>query len=698
MGTATLLPMPRSVFFDANGKPLAGGAIATFIPGGTTPKTTWQDAAETIPNSNPIVLDSAGSCLLYGEGAYQLAVSDALGNAIPAYSGVCSIPTNFTTVNVAAYGALGNGTHDDAAAINAAIAACVAAGGGVVSFPAGNFIVGSTIVLQTHVRLEGAGRGITVLKGLAGTTMDLVQTLNFAGLVGTNTAGGPYQFGMANMSLNGNSRAGGRCASFYGYAYILDDVEFFGAAGDGFYSEWCTSGLVPVTAGGNSMEAQINRTSYFSNGGNGITFRGPHDTILTNCFSFLNTGIGALFQQSATYIGACVINTFHSYGNQQVGVQTNTSLYVSGLQSENNRATGGIFVQSPAGQLNGSNIIVFENTGFGIRFDGNSSSVAAIFSYANSTDGVAVIGLNNILSDISSTNNGNDGLIINPGATGTTIDGLISSSNTSVGISLQSNDVRIRNIFATFNGAGGLTLANGLGNLSLSGELNNNTGTQAILGPLGNDCIIELNIYTVTPQVAWSGTMGANNVSIIAIGYDARTLETFGGDIVSGGSLIVANNVQAGTGTNGGGYVCRAGKTGAFSASDFNIYWTGSATQLWIDNSNLGSISVTSDERYKQAIAPLADGALDRVLSLRPVSYRWQDKGIFRDDGAVREGLLAQQVRALIPSAVEGDPNQDELLSLNLAPVLSVLIKAVQELAGQVGEARAAAAARPATS
>jgi hypothetical protein len=88
MATATLLPLPRFVAYDANGNPLAGGLVHTYVPGGTTPKVSYQDAAQTVPNLNPIVLDSAGSCLLYGSGAYSLVTTDSLGNAVPGYSGL----------------------------------------------------------------------------------------------------------------------------------------------------------------------------------------------------------------------------------------------------------------------------------------------------------------------------------------------------------------------------------------------------------------------------------------------------------------------------------------------------------------------------------------------------------------------------------------------------------------------------------
>ena len=68
MSTGTLLPQARAVFTYPTGAPLAAGYVYTYVPGGTTPKTTYKDAACTIANTNPIVLDAAGSCLLYGSG------------------------------------------------------------------------------------------------------------------------------------------------------------------------------------------------------------------------------------------------------------------------------------------------------------------------------------------------------------------------------------------------------------------------------------------------------------------------------------------------------------------------------------------------------------------------------------------------------------------------------------------------------
>jgi len=82
--TVILLPSPELQFCDANGRPYAAGTIETYVPGGSTPKATWTAPAGGGGNlnTNPIVLDSAGRAIIYGDGAYRLVLRDALGNEI----------------------------------------------------------------------------------------------------------------------------------------------------------------------------------------------------------------------------------------------------------------------------------------------------------------------------------------------------------------------------------------------------------------------------------------------------------------------------------------------------------------------------------------------------------------------------------------------------------------------------------------
>jgi len=69
---------PRQYYTDAAGNPLSGYKLFTYKPGTTTEKTAYSDADELSAHSNPIVLDSAGSCTLYltENESYRIVIKD----------------------------------------------------------------------------------------------------------------------------------------------------------------------------------------------------------------------------------------------------------------------------------------------------------------------------------------------------------------------------------------------------------------------------------------------------------------------------------------------------------------------------------------------------------------------------------------------------------------------------------------------
>jgi hypothetical protein len=68
-------------FFDDNGDPLAGGKLEFFETGSTsTHKATYSDAAETVPNTNPVVLDAEGRAGdIFGTGSYRVVSYEVTG-------------------------------------------------------------------------------------------------------------------------------------------------------------------------------------------------------------------------------------------------------------------------------------------------------------------------------------------------------------------------------------------------------------------------------------------------------------------------------------------------------------------------------------------------------------------------------------------------------------------------------------------
>ena len=61
----SLAPMFFQQYLDNNGTPAAGYQLFTYQSGTATKQTTYSDAALTVPNTNPIILNSAGIASIY---------------------------------------------------------------------------------------------------------------------------------------------------------------------------------------------------------------------------------------------------------------------------------------------------------------------------------------------------------------------------------------------------------------------------------------------------------------------------------------------------------------------------------------------------------------------------------------------------------------------------------------------------------
>ena len=133
-------------------------------------------------------------------------------------------------------------------------------------------------------------------------------------------------------------------------------------------------------------------------------------------------------------------------------------------------------------------------------------------------------------------------------------------------------------------------------------------------------------------------------------------------------------------------YNTRTGHSGSFGGNVFNIYWTGSVARLYIDNTNVGTFSFTSDYRVKDSVASISSNCIDRIKQLRPVQYQYTDyQDVFIGDSVTREGFIAHEVAEVIPSGVDGakdDP--DQMQSLKVDAILSVTVKALQEAVAKI--------------
>ena len=163
--SANLVPSPLMQFFTAGGIPLVGGKLYTYAAGTTTPLATYIDAAGVSTNTNPVILNSRGEAAVWlSVSPYKFKLTDAndveiwtadnidasvtqadfaafiaqlansssstQGSSLVGYlpGGSGAVGTTVQTklresMSVKDFGAVGNGTTDDTAALNLAIAA-----------------------------------------------------------------------------------------------------------------------------------------------------------------------------------------------------------------------------------------------------------------------------------------------------------------------------------------------------------------------------------------------------------------------------------------------------------------------------------------------------------------------------------------------------------------------------------------------
>lgn len=125
--------------------------------------------------------------------------------------------------NVKAYGAVGDGVTNDAAAIQAAIDACNTAGGGVVYLPEAVYIVTTAITPKNNVLVVGAGKGVTILKTGVASGYFFTSTTTLS------------RFGLQDMTIDcGNTVAGSGVSLYYASNCLINRVEFKNGATNGW--------------------------------------------------------------------------------------------------------------------------------------------------------------------------------------------------------------------------------------------------------------------------------------------------------------------------------------------------------------------------------------------------------------------------------------------------------------------------------
>jgi hypothetical protein len=245
-------------FFNDSGVPLAGGKLYSYAAGTTTPQTTYTSASGATAHSNPIVLNSAGRVatgeiwltagsnykfVLYTSTDVLIATYDNItgingtgiaSNAInvqydPAGTGAVATTVQAKlreTVSVKDFGATGNGSTNDTAAIQLALNS----GAKKVYAPAATYKILGTLTIPTGVSLEGDGPEQTIFDGSSTTYAALTSGRHIQTQEGSYTA---------LPALSGNVVKGATTLTFASAPSLqVNDVFLIYNPTDFSYSGW----------------------------------------------------------------------------------------------------------------------------------------------------------------------------------------------------------------------------------------------------------------------------------------------------------------------------------------------------------------------------------------------------------------------------------------------------------------------------
>jgi len=389
-------PPPKFQAIDANGNPYAGGKLYTYFAGTTTPQPTYQGLGTGSPNTNPIILDSAGRATIFllPDTRYKFVLYDAndvLVYSVDQISGDISNLSQYVATATGAntaitmanrfawsydvrdFGAVCDGNTDDTAAVQAAIAAFPTVGGDL--YYSGQVLISETIVVDKPIRLigrGGSGSGTALprsffLKKSPMTTAGIQLTAVYACMLGGGVA--------AQAGVDGNG-----IELLAGSQYLRDvHVDLHTASTtntpikvgngvanvDGWFIDHCSAvnGFNGISIDGDyGTLLHFNANSNFANGVRLET--GATKNNLVNVVTASNGGNGIFFNTGAnnnTVIGGIrneatkVVVSASATGNQFFGFDTaevsdsNTGTSQNTVRAERTIAARGTFTPSLAG-------------------------------------------------------------------------------------------------------------------------------------------------------------------------------------------------------------------------------------------------------------------------------------------------------------------------------------------------------------
>lgn len=383
---ALLTPNAKQQFFDNAGQPAAGFKLHTYAAGTATPQATYTDRAGLVANTNPIILDARGEAVLYltpGQ-VYDYVLHTAADSLVWTREDVVAETEDLVlrgdlgaedggsrvgvvqtgdgaqaeeiltayrrVVSPEQFGAVGNGTSDDTAKLQAALDR--AAGGTLKLTPGRIYGIGSALEIPTGTTLDATG---ATIKRVANS--DNMIRGKMDGVTGGYGAATDYRIVGGLWDGNGSTYTTACTLIAVGHSQRVDIIGITTQNVPTFHHIEINSSrdvrVVDCTfIGGNEQALQGNEAIQIdhSYSGSGTWFTPYDNTIcqnitIENC-TFLDTGTG-VGTHSGSSLGSLglkhdtiTINNCRFYNPYYCAVRAENW---SGLTVSNCRASGGAY-------------------------------------------------------------------------------------------------------------------------------------------------------------------------------------------------------------------------------------------------------------------------------------------------------------------------------------------------------------------
>jgi hypothetical protein len=196
-------------------------------------------------------------------------------------------------------------------------------------------------------------------------------------------------------------------------------------------------------------------------------------------------------------------------------------------------------------------------------------------------------------------------------------------------------------------------------------------------------------VFSTTPDGA---NAAVERMRITNDGYIRATSKAF---VASGGTLTSLYSSGSGAGMYKAGAYSDCGAhieigtdaNAGWSSMYVNREWESGeddrVMQIAVNGTVKGSIRAStsgtsyltsSDLRLKDNIKPIVD-ATDKLMSMKPVTHTW----IADPEAPSIHGFIAQEMQEIVPESVSGEPDGEDMMSMDYGRITPVLVAALQD-------------------